>query len=254
MATIRAEEEKQIARESGRRLAAILYKVIEKVVHGITPRELDTYAEKLIRDGGDEPIFLGYKPGGAKMPYPATLCVSVNDEVVHGIPKGVPFKKGDIVGIDIGLQHKGFITDMARTVPDGVIDAKAQKLIAVTKEALVCGVKAAKTGAYVGDIGHAVSSHVKKNKFSIVEELGGHGVGKKLHEEPHIPNYGKKGTGVELREGMVLALEPIVNEGSRHVVLDSDGYTFKTKDGKRSAHFEDTILITKKGAEILTKY
>lgn len=253
MAIIKTEKEKKIARESGRRLAAVLYAVISKVAPGITPRELNAYAEELIKKGEDEPAFLGYKPNGAKEPYPATLCVSVNDEVVHSIPKDTMLKEGDVVGLDIGLTHKGFFTDMARTVPVGVIDKKAQKLIAVTKEALMSGIRAAKIGGRIGDVGSAIERCVKKNNFSIVEELGGHGVGRKVHEEPHIPNWGKKGAGAPLVEGMVLALEPIVNEGSRHIVLDSDGYTFKTKDGKRSAHFEDTILITKNGAEILTK-
>ncbi|MBI2109116.1 MAG: type I methionyl aminopeptidase [Parcubacteria group bacterium] len=253
MSIIKTEREINIARESGRRLAAVLYKVILKVVPGVTPKEIDAYAEKLIREGGDEPVFLGYKPSGAKTPYPATMCISVNNEVVHGIPKNTAFKKGDIVSLDIGLKHKGFITDMARTVPVGSIDKKAQKLISTTEEALARGIVAARVGAHIGDIGHAIEAHIKKNKFSIVEELGGHGVGQKIHEEPHIPNYGKKGAGAEIIEGMVLALEPIVNEGSRYVVLHSDGYTFKTKDGKRSAHFEDTILITKNRPEVLTK-
>jgi len=253
MAIIKSEEEKNIARESGRRLAAVLYKVIEKVAPGVTPKDLDVYAEELIREGGDEPAFLGYKPSGAKTPYPATLCVSVNSDVVHCIPKELALKEGDIVSLDLGLKHKGFITDMARTVPVGNISEKSQKLITVTKEALARGIKSVRVVGHVGDIGHAIHSFVKENDFSIVEELGGHGVGKQVHEEPYIPNYGEKGKGVELVLGMVLAIEPIVNEGSRGVELDKDGFTFKTKDTQRSAHFEDTILITKKGAEILTK-
>lgn len=253
MSLIKTDKEKDIARESGRRLAAVLYRVIKKVAPGISPRELDSYAEWLIREGGDLPAFLGYKPRGAKVPYPATLCVSVNDEVVHGIPKDIKLKNGDIISLDIGLSHKGFITDMARTVPLGEVDEAAQKLIAVTEESLRKGIASARAGARIGDIGHSVEMYVKKNGFSIVDELGGHGVGKKVHEEPYIPNWGKRGTGAEILEGMVLALEPIVNEGLPDVVLSDDGYTFKTADGKRSAHFEDTILITKNGAEILTR-
>ncbi len=254
MAIIKTEKEKNIARESGRRLAAVLYKVIAKVAPNVTPRELDVYAEELIRDGGDEPAFLGYKPSGAKIPFPASLCVSINDEVVHGIPKDRALKEGDIVGLDLGLKHKGFITDMARTVPVGVIDENAKKLIHTTQKALLGGIKAVHVGGHVGDIGNAVEKIVKRVGFKIVEELGGHGVGERVHEEPYIPNYGKKGVGSELTEGMVVALEPIVNEGDSRVYLDNDGYTFKTKDGKRSAHFEDTILITSDGAEILTKF
>lgn len=253
MAIIKTEKEKNIARESGRRLAAVLHKVIQTVAQGVTPRELDKYAERLIKEGGDEPAFLGYTPRCAKTPYPASLCVSVNDEVVHGIPGDRTLKEGDLVSLDLGLIHKGFITDMARTVPVGIIDGDAKKLIEVTRKALAAGIKAARVGGHVGDIGNAVEKTVKKGGFKIVKELGGHGVGRRVHEEPYIPNYGKKGTGVELEDGMVLALEPIVNEGDSRVFLDKDGYTFKTQDGKRSAHFEDTILITKNGAEILTK-
>jgi len=188
-----------------------------------------------------------------KKSYPATLCTSVNSDVVHCIPNEKPLENGDIIGIDIGLKHKGFIADMARTVPVGAIDKDAQKLINVTREALVRGIARAQVGGHVGDIGHAVSSFVRENGFSIVEGLGGHGVGKKLHEDPFIPNFGTKGTGAELTLGMVLAIEPIVNEGAKEIILDVDGYTYKTKDGKRSAHFEHTILITEDGPEILTK-
>lgn len=253
MATIRTEKEKNIARESGRRLSAVLHKVIERVVPGVTPLELNVYVLELIKVNGDEPAFLGYKPAGAKTPFPAALCVSVNDEVVHGIPNNIPLKAGDIVGLDLGITHKGFITDMARTVPVGDIDKDAQKLLNVTQQALKKGTQAARAGKHVGDIGNAIERTVKKGGFTIVEELGGHGVGNRVHEVPYIANYGEKGIGSELAEGMVLALEPIVNEGGPQVYLDKDGYTFKTKDGKRSAHFEDTILITKNGAEILTK-
>lgn len=252
MAIINTKQEKNIARESGKRLAVVLSKIIKRVASGVTPRELDEYAERLIREGGDTPAFLGYKPSGARMPYPATLCVSVNGDVVHGIPNEAPLQEGDIVSLDIGLTHKGFVTDMARSVLVGDADVKAKKLIAVTQEALKCGIAAARAGNYVGDIGFAIESYVKKNKFSVVKELGGHGVGRNVHEDPYIPNFGKKGMGALLLEGMVLAIEPIINEGSPDVYLDKDGYTFKTRDGKRSAHFEDTILITKNGSEVLT--
>ena len=253
MAIIKTEKEKKIARESGRRLATVLYQVMERAAPGVTSRELDQYAKGLIKEGGDEPAFLGYKPSGAKIPFPASLCVSINDEVVHGIPDDHVLKEGDIVGLDLGLKHKGFITDMARTISVGVVDKNAQKLIEVTQKALSEGIKSIHVGGHVGDIGSVIEKTVKKGGFKIVEELGGHGVGAKVHEEPYIPNYGKKGTGPELVEGMVLALEPIVNEGDSRIFLEKDYYTFKTKDGKRSAHFEDTILITKNGAEIITK-
>ena len=210
-------------------------------------------AEKLIREGGDEPAFLNYPPNGAKFPYPATLCVSINNEVVHGIPSDKRIlKDGDIVGLDLGLKHAGFFTDMAMTVPVGGIDKEAKKLIEITEKSLIKGIAAAKSGGFVGDIGEAIENFVKPHGYGIVKILGGHGVGKKVHEDPYIPNYGKSGTGPKLVPGMVLALEPMLNEGRDKVFLDNDGYTFKTRDGKRSAHFEHTILITESKAEILT--
>ncbi|MAG12365.1 type I methionyl aminopeptidase [bacterium] len=253
MAIIHTEIEKNKVRESGRRLAVVLDKVIEKVVPGVSLRELNEYAESLIRKNGDKPAFLGYQPSAAMRPYPATLCVSINNEVVHGIPDDRKLKEGDIVGLDLGIVHDGFITDMARTVPVGEVDETAKKLLETTQKALRVGIEAVRDGGHVGDIGHAIGALVKESGFSVVEELGGHAVGQEVHEDPFIPNFGARGTGTELKEGMILALEPIVNKGSGEVELDKDGYTFKTKDGKRSAHFEDTILITKNGAEILTK-
>lgn len=248
------EKEIEVIREGGKRLAAVLRKVAKEVRPGISTKELDNLAEKLIRDGGDEPAFLNYTPDGAKFPYQATLCVSVNNEVVHGIPSDKRIlKDGDIVGLDLGLRHKGFFTDMAMTVPVGGIDKEAKKLIKVTKESLAKGIAAARSGGFVGDIGEAIENFVKPHGYWIVKILGGHGVGKKVHEDPYVPNYGKSGTGQKLVPGMILALEPMLNEGTDKVFLDNDGYTFKTKDGKRSAHFEHTILITEGKAEILTK-
>jgi methionyl aminopeptidase len=253
MKIIKNEEEIEIMRECGKRLARVLDEIEKAVIPGSTPAELNRLADQLILKLGDEPSFLHYWPEGANKPYPATLCVSTNDEVVHGIPGSAPFKEGDIVCIDLGIKHQGLHTDSARTVPVGKVDDTARKLIATTHEALLAGIKEARAGNRVGDIGFAISEVVKRYGFSIVEELGGHGIGYEVHEEPHIPNYGKAGTGVELKAGMVIAIEPIVNEGSKNVYLASDGYTFKTKDGKRSAHFEHTVLITKGAPEILTK-
>lgn len=254
MIIINTPEEIEILRESGRRLAVVLRKVAEAVHPGVTTGELDALAEKLIRGGGDMPAFLQYKPIWGGRAYPATLCASINDEIVHGIPShGRVLNEGDIVGLDLGLAHKGLITDMAMTVPVGEVDGAARKLINITRETLMVGIKAARGGARVGDIGNAVESFVGPYGYGIVEGLAGHGVGHHVHEDPEIPNYGKKGTGPELKQGMVVALEPMVNEGSKHTYLDKDGFTYKTKDGKRSAHFEHTILITDREAEILTK-
>lgn len=247
------EKEIKIIKEGARRLSAVLKKVTEEVKPGISTKELDNLAEKLIRGGGDEPAFLNYTPDGAKFPYPATICVSINNEVVHGIPsEKITLKEGDIVGLDLGLKHEGFFTDMAVTVPVGKIDKEAENLIKVTKESLFEGIAAARNGGFIGDIGAAIESFVRPYGYGIIKILGGHGVGKKVHEDPYVPNFGKSGTGPKLIPGMVLALEPMLNEGTDKVFLDNDGYTFKTKDGKRSAHFEHTILITDGKAEILT--
>jgi methionyl aminopeptidase len=255
MITIKTNEEIEILRECGKRLAVMLSTLAAKVAPGVTTAELDTLARELAKKGGDKPSFLDYKPYGAKRAYPAAICVSVNDEVVHGIPNESEkiLKEGDIVSIDGGLIHKGMITDGAITVPVGKIDAQAEKLLQVTQEALMRGIAAANSGNTVGDIGYAIEQYVKPHGFGIVQELCGHGVGYKVHEDPFVPNYGKKGEGVKLRPGMVIAIEPMLNEGGREIKLDKDGYTYKTVDGKRSAHFEHTIVITENGPEIVTK-
>jgi len=249
------ESEINILREGGKRLAFILNEVAKNVVSGAKISDLNEYAEQLIKEGGDKPAFLHYKPEGAKFPYPASLCVSVNEEVVHGISSNNDriLKEGDIVGIDLGLIHNGLVTDMAMTVGVGEIDKEAKRLIETTKQSLYEAIKAARDGNKTGDIGFAIENFVKSSGFGIIDELGGHGVGKHVHEEPFISNVGKKGQGTKLKKGMVLALEPMLNEGSKKVYLDKDGYTFKTKDGKRSAHFEHTILVTDGDPEILTK-
>ncbi len=251
---IKTEEEIKILREAGRRLAVVLDAVIAKVRPGISTAELDTMARELILVDGDTPAFLNYKPYGASRPFPATLCVSVNDAVVHGIPNENPRKlaEGDIVGIDIGLVHRRMIVDMAKTVPVGKIDAAVEKLLAATKESLLRGIGAALAGNRVGDIGAAIETYAKPFGYGIVEELGGHGVGHFVHEEPYIPNVGNPGKGPKLLPGMVLAIEPMLNLGSREIKLDTDGYTWKTVDGKRSAHFEHTIVITSSEPDILT--
>ena len=250
---VKTEEEIAIIREGGKRLARILLTLKEAVRPGVTTLELDTLAEKLVRDEGDTPAFLNYTPEGADSPYPGTLCVSVNDEVVHGIRGKRVLLEGDIITLDMGIEHGGFFTDAAITVPVGAVPKIAQKLMDVTQKALNVGISVAQAGNTIGDIGYAIEKYVNKNGFVVVEELGGHGVGYHQHEDPHIPNYGEKGEGIELVPGMVLALEPIVNEGTRFVKMLSDGYTFVTKDHKRSAHFEHTILITNGEPEILTK-
>jgi methionyl aminopeptidase len=261
MIIIKTPEEIEILREGGKHLASVLAQVKEKVASGVSTKDLDIYAEKLIRELGDSPAFLNYQPEGAKIPFPASLCVSVNDEVVHGIPNSKRIlKEGDIVSLDLGLKHKNLFTDMAITVPVGVVSPVSLKLIEVTEKALQVGVDAARAGNTVGDISNSIESFIRSRKdkeknlqYGIVEVLSGHGVGRAIHEDPYIPNFGKKGTGAKLAKGMVIAIEPMINNGTKNVTLDDDGYTFRTADGKSSAHFEHTVLITDGEAEILTK-
>lgn len=254
MIIIKTKEEIEILREGGKRLATVLYKVKEKVAPGVSTEELDAYALKLITDLGDVPAFLNYRPEGADRPFPASLCVSVNDEVVHGIPnKKRILKEGDIVSIDLGLRHKGLFTDMALTVPVGQVSGAVEKLLKTTEQSLYVGINEAVAGNKTGDIGFAIENFVKFHKYGIVEVLSGHGVGRAIHEDPYIPNFGRKGTGAVLKAGMVVAIEPMLNNGTKHVTMDDDGYTIRTADGKKSAHFEHTILITDGEPEILTK-
>lgn len=253
MILIKTKEEIEILREGGKRLATVLHKVGEMVKPGISTLELDKYAEKLIKDMGDYPASLNYKPEGADTPFPASLCVSINNEVVHGIPnKNKILKEGDIVSLDLLLKHKNLFTDMAITVPVGEISASSKKLLKVTEDALKVGIDVARAGNRVGDIGHAIESFVRKYRYGIVDILSGHGVGRAIHEDPYIPNFGKPNTGAKLEPGMVIAIEPMLNNGTKNVILDEDGWTFRSADGKRSAHFEHTILITEGEPEILT--
>lgn len=252
--TVETNEEKEALREGGKRLAVVLEALGKAALPGVTASELDVYAKRLIEEGGDTPAFLKYRPHGAPRPYPATLCVSINDVIVHGIPNEheIILREGDIVALDCGLIHKGLITDAAITVSVGTADAKGVRLIAATKEALLQGIAAARAGNTTGDIGYAVEQYVKPLRYGIPKELGGHGVGRMVHEDPDVPNYGKRGSGEVLTAGMVIAIEPMLTEGSAKIMVDDDGYTIRTTDGGRSAHFEHTVLITEGDPEILT--
>ncbi len=254
MITYKTKEEIEILREGGRRLAAILRELSGKVVPGVSSMEIDSMAKVLAESTGDTPAFLGYRPEGVKKAYPASICISINEEVVHGMPSEKKiFKDGDIVTLDMGLKHKGLITDSAITVIVGEGDKEAKQLVAATKAALRKGISAAKPGNTIGDIGFAIESFVSPLGYGQAEGLAGHGVGYHLHEDPYVPNTGKQGTGAKLKVGMVIAIEPMLTEGTDEVVFDRDGYTVRTKDGSRSAQFEHTVAITENGPLILTE-
>ncbi len=241
-------------RMAGKMLGEVLKELSLLVKPGVTGAALDLAAEEGIRSRGCKPAFLGYKPSGASYPFPATLCLSINDEVVHGIPtEDKVLKEGDLVMLDLGLSYNGYFADAAITVSVGEADEKASRLLNATREALSAGVKAAQVGGRIGDIGAAIEEVAKKYGYSTAEDLGGHAIGKKPHEQPYVPNLGPKGSGERIVEGLVLALEPIFTEGDGKITLDDDEWTYRTRDGSRSCEFEHTILVGKEGAEILTK-
>ncbi len=256
MITKKTPEEIIILKEAGAILASILRQLGEISVVGATTLDLDDRAMELAEEYGVEPVLLGYHPAFAPVPYPAAVCVSVNDCVQHGIPsETVVLKEGDVVNIDMSIAHKGMIVDSGITVGVGQISAESRRLLDVTKEALAIGIKQAKPGNRIGDISHAIETFVESRGFSVVEVLCGHGVGYAVHEEPTIPNFGRAGTGPKIEVGHVYAIEPIVNIGKPDVYFDDDGdgYSVYTKDKSWSAHFEHTVAITEKGPLILTK-
>jgi methionyl aminopeptidase len=229
-------------------VADILDELRRLVAPGVTTADLDAHADRVTRAAGAEPAFKGYRG------YPASLCASINDEVVHGIPsKTRVMREGDIVSLDMGVRLDGFFGDSAITVPVGAVDSRVDTLLRVTQESLERAIAEVRAGARVSDIGHAVQSWVEAHGFSVVREFVGHGVGRALHEEPQIPNYGPRGRGPRLAEGMVLAIEPMVNMGKPAVRVLGDGWTAVTKDGSLSAHFEHTVAVTADGADILTR-
>jgi len=252
MIIIKNEKEIGAMRRGGKILAEIMREIGKMVVPGKNTLELDKLAEKLVFDNGGKPAFKGF--GGKNNPYPATLCVSFNDEIVHGIPNEKRIiKKGDIIKIDMGMEYEGMITDMARTFEVGSVSFVAHKLVKTTKEALDEGIKKIKDNARLNEYSQTVESYVRSCGFSAVRDLVGHGVGKKLHEDPQIPNYVWGGKDIILKEGMTLALEPMINEGTFSIKLLPNRWTYAAEDGKLSAHFEDTVLVRKNGCEILTR-
>ena len=247
MIVCRSAAELERMRAAGRLVGEVLTALTPRVAPGVTTAELDEIAEKMITDAGAIPAFKGYHG------YPATICASINEEVIHGIPSGQRvLREGDVLSIDVGASLEGYFGDSAITLPVGQVSEEAARLLTVTEEALYKAIDVAKPGGRVSDIGHAVQKHVEAYGFSVVREFVGHGIGQRMHEEPQVPNYGEAGRGPRLAEGMVLAIEPMVNAGKPAVKVLSDGWTAVTRDKSLSAHFEHTVAITASGAWILT--
>ena len=248
MIVCKSPEELRCLGAANQLVADVLRRLQSMCAPGVTTRELDTVAEAHIREAGAEPAFKGYQG------FPATLCASVNQEVVHGIPSDNPLKDGDIISLDIGVVLDGYYGDSAVTVAIGEISDEASKLLAVTRESLERAIEMVQVDGRVSDLGHAVQTHVEAHGFSVVREFVGHGIGTQLHEEPQIPNYGEPGRGPRLREGMVLAIEPMVNAGGAGVRVLDDGWTAVTRDGRLSAHFEHSVAVTADGPEVLSRW
>ncbi len=247
MILLKLPEEIEKARASNRIVAEVLNRLREKIKPGVKTKELDKLAEEITAKRGAKPAFKGYRG------YPFALCVSVNEVVVHGMPSDRVLEEGDIVGLDFGVFYDGFYGDAAITLPVNKVSGKAQRLMQVTEQSLYAGIQQARSGNRLGDISAAVQDTVEQAGYSVVRDFVGHGIGKNLHEEPQIPNFGRKGRGVELKPGMILAIEPMVNEGQYHVKVLSDGWTVVTQDGSLSAHFEHSIAITDNGPDILSR-
>jgi methionyl aminopeptidase len=248
MIRLKTGEEIEILRENALLVSRTLAEVGRHVAPGVTTQELNKIAETFIRDNGAEPAFLGY--GG----FPYTLCISVNDVVVHGFASQYRLNEGDIISVDCGTLYKGFYGDSAYTFPVGEVSAETAKLLRVTKESLYLGIEKAIVGNRIGDISSAVQEHVEKAGFSVVREMVGHGIGRKLHEAPEVPNYGRRGVGKKLEEGLVICIEPMVNAGTRNVYLHDDGWTLSTTDKKKSAHYELMVVVQKGKPDVLSTF
>ncbi len=246
-ATIKTQKEIEIIAEGGKILAKVLKDLEKMVKPGITTLELDRAAEALILSAKAKPAFKGYEG------FPYSLCASVNENIVHGFPSSYALKEGDLVKLDLGVLYKGFNTDSAITVAVGNVSFEAKRLLNVTKKSLRLGIKKAKIGNTVGDIGNTIQRFVEDQGFGVVRDLCGHGIGKTVHEDPRVPNFGKRGSGEKLVEGMVICIEPIITAGDYNIKQSADGYGYATKDNSFSAHFEHTIVITKSGPKVLTE-
>lgn len=248
MIYLKTREEIELMRESNLLVAKTLGQVGALVEPGVTTLQLDKVAETFMRDHNGVPGFLNYNG------FPNSLCTSVNSQVVHGIPNNTPLREGDIISVDCGVLLNGFFGDSAYTFCVGEVDPEVLALLQATREALYKGIECAVEGNRLGDIGHAVQAHAEGKGYSVVREMVGHGIGKNLHEAPEVPNYGRRGNGVKLKEGMVIAIEPMINLGKRHIIQEADGWTIRTKDRKPSAHFEHSVAVGKDGADILSSF
>ncbi|TAH30193.1 MAG: type I methionyl aminopeptidase [Cytophagales bacterium] len=247
----KTKEEIELIRQSGIVLGKAHGEVAKMIVPGVKTIDLDKRAEEFIRDNGGIPSFKNY---GDKLKFPYTLCISTNDQIVHGFPSNYQLKEGDIVSIDCGVKLNGFHSDSAYTYPIGEVRQDVKKLLDITKKSLYKAIDEIKIGKTIGDMSYVIQAFVEKSNFSVVRELMGHGIGKDLHEAPEVPNFGKKGRGARIREGLVIAIEPMINLGKKEIIEDEDGWTIRTKDGKPSAHFEHTVAILNGQVEILTTF
>ena len=253
MIFLKTDDEIELLRQSNLLVGKTLAEVAKLIKPGVTTRQLDKVAEEFIRDNGAIPTFKGY-PSPYGGPFPGALCTSVNEQVVHGIPNDVPLRDGDIVSVDCGTLMNGFCGDSAYTFCVGEVEPEIMQLLQVTKESLYLGIENAVHGKRLGDIGFAIQSHCEAKSYGVVREFVGHGIGHEMHEDPQVPNYGRRGTGTMLKKGMCLAIEPMITQGSREIIMERDGWTVRTKDRKFAAHFEHTVAVGKGKADILSSF
>lgn len=253
MIFLKTEDEIELLRQSNLLVGKTLAELAKIIKPGVTTKELDKVAEEFIRDHGAEPTFKGF-PNPYGSAFPASICTSVNEQVVHGIPSDVVLRDGDIVSVDCGTYMNGFCGDSAYTFSVGDVDEEVLNLLRTTKEALYLGIQNAVQGKRLGDIGYSIQQHCEKNSYGVVREFVGHGIGKKMHEDPQVPNFGKRGTGVILKQGMCIAIEPMITLGERQIVMERDGWTVRTRDRKVAAHFEHTVAVRSGKADILSSF
>ena len=253
MIFLKTEDEIELLRQSNLLVGKTLAELAKIIKPGVTTKELDKVAEEFIRDHGAEPTFNGF-PNPYGSAFPASICTSVNEQVVHGIPSDVVLRDGDIVSVDCGTYMNGFCGDSAYTFCVGDVDEEVLNLLRITKEALYLGIQNAVQGKRLGDIGYSIQQHCENNSYGVVREFVGHGIGKKMHEDPQVPNYGKRGTGAMLKQGMCIAIEPMITLGERQIVMERDGWTVRTRDRKVAAHFEHTVAVRSGKADILSSF